>query len=833
MFLIFTDGFIKDLVVLILITILIGSALCGALAAAADAYFGDTVNGLIGDVGEYDLILHIRKDMKDTVAAELQKYLDARFNGGTFKEGPTVAGKSNFFITLPENAKNRNAMENLGTYFQDIPGNSGYTVMLEPRITLRGTEGNISEFLINEIEQIPGVRFAFRRGSSVDVVLDSMDYSGSVKKRIKELLLRYKVVEVKFPLDEEIENSAAKAYDIKTEFKESLDIDVVLNINDASGDDELQSFVDTLSEMKRFLSHYSSRVYIQHLPGYDLGIGDRLILKGEDADDVIIEVTRTLAGESEGIIVRGDASNLPNYGTEDMVEANKLEANGGPGELVGMARVESPRHNLSYSIEESIKLLKELDAMTDEINGTVSRVVYVMEKYDETLAHLEEISALLKATNDQVVSSISGLDHLGSWEIKAHLENASKSIDATLNSIKEADRVKEEPETGNSSIYVMEEKLDELLRSNAGNASTPYYQRLLLLKKGLEVFKASKDGRISALGAILNTLDPVANSLMELKLSIEGLTANIDEMGSLTESGLKAKAALDNLASITDMTLLQLKAFDIWSVRENIRSISDDLQALRDSDVEAIIEQMEHIQKAMPQLRDEEITSSIKLLERYIDGQVISRDRLLFLIDGPVTKADAEKVVKRGMSGNERTNVSILAPAMIEPDVRSSVHHILREVRSSIAALLGIAFTIFILMVDHCQLMAVMKRLRARSRHNKWKVWRFMPDESFIYGGAVGAFILISIFFITGAKVPLLNNVHVILIGAILGTIASLLAERFSPANEEELMAGEALGLSYLDILREIVIPSGRPGLLYYLNSKRFIFKDKPFPVGG
>ena len=60
----FRDGFYKDLVILLVITILLGAGFSQGIAWAIDAYFGDTLDQMIGEYGEYDLILHIRDEAK-------------------------------------------------------------------------------------------------------------------------------------------------------------------------------------------------------------------------------------------------------------------------------------------------------------------------------------------------------------------------------------------------------------------------------------------------------------------------------------------------------------------------------------------------------------------------------------------------------------------------------------------------------------------------------------------------------------------------------------------------------------------------------------------------
>ena len=43
--------------------------------------------------------------------------------------------------------------------------------------------------------------------------------------------------------------------------------------------------------------------------------------------------------------------------------------------------------------------------------------------------------------------------------------------------------------------------------------------------------------------------------------------------------------------------------------------------------------------------------------------------------------------------------------------------------------------------------------------------------------------------------------------------------------SEDEILAGQSLGMSFEEIMREIVIPGARPGLLQRLNRRRLKFK--------
>ena len=81
MFKFFRDGFFRDYIILILVTIIVGAAVSSGAAWAVDSYFGDTIQDVIGDNGEYDLILHVREASKEAALRELERIADQQFKG--------------------------------------------------------------------------------------------------------------------------------------------------------------------------------------------------------------------------------------------------------------------------------------------------------------------------------------------------------------------------------------------------------------------------------------------------------------------------------------------------------------------------------------------------------------------------------------------------------------------------------------------------------------------------------------------------------------------------------------------------------------------------------
>jgi hypothetical protein len=197
------DSFQRDILSLLLVSVMIGSLVATSVSYGANAFFSQTLSKLVGDYGQYDVIIQVREEVKDDTAVQIQKIINDVFPGAQMKEGPTVTGKTVFYVTLPDQYKTKQTYEDLDKTFGSIPGGGSVGVMTEPRLTIRGVPEGAKNMLIDRIMQMDGVRFAFRDGGSIGVVLLSLDKTPAITTQINDLLKQYQVVEISFPVGSE------------------------------------------------------------------------------------------------------------------------------------------------------------------------------------------------------------------------------------------------------------------------------------------------------------------------------------------------------------------------------------------------------------------------------------------------------------------------------------------------------------------------------------------------------------------------------------------------------------------------------------------------------
>ena len=270
----------------------------------------------------------------------------------------TVAGQANFFLSLPPELRNRGILEGLGGIVGDLPGYSGLTYIIEPAITINSVHPGVRSELWEKMEQIPGVDFIFRQGNNLLVLLDSVDCAPQVSQALEELLAGYQVLEVRLPIGYAAQDVEALSEQVRAGIARELGPRVLKDVTFARQGEDTQSFLKALAEMRRFLLSYAAKVDI-HLEGdAPLWVGDSVIVPGVD-DPIVVEVTEVSGSLARGVITKGDLRGVPQL----VQTGRRLLASGEEGPEVGRVEIRNERLQLIQTIDESLILVGELDAL--------------------------------------------------------------------------------------------------------------------------------------------------------------------------------------------------------------------------------------------------------------------------------------------------------------------------------------------------------------------------------------------------------------------------------------------------------------------------------------
>ncbi len=753
------NSFYRDIIVLLTISVLLGSGLAGAVSLAADTYFSKTVASLVGDYGEYDIVIQTREEMREDAAVQIKKIISEAFPGAKYKEGPTITGKTSFFIGLPDQYKTKKIYEELGKTFGSIPGGGGVGVMTEPRLTVRGVPEGAKSMVIDQIAAMEGVRFAFRDGSSIGVVLTTATKASMISSNIEKMLAQYQVLEISFPVGSEPDNPIRMGEKIADSLQKEFKLQVAKNVSVDGRNDDMTYMVSTMMEMKRFLSAYASTVSIKVTPDTQLVKGDNVLLK----DNVLVEITAVRSdGTAEGIIIRGDAANITDFTGYKMVK-------GEIGPAVGTAIVQNPRAQFSNALKETVKLTAQIPGFATDAREMSSVAVSALNNYGESIKAIDSTLDGLQAAGAAIQTATSGLANLDTSALQTQLNNSSQAMGGLINT--------------------------------------------------LQVAKLINQDVSSSLSGLTNA-----------QQNLDSLSAGLQALDRVSADARRAQSTINNIVTNGQTTMAKLKAFDVNGARSNLLSIQGRLAKVDELNIPLITAQLNYLAVAVPNLKDEEINRSTAILDKYISGQVIPGARIQILTTSKLSADTALPIVSKQV-GHANASVYSAALGVIEPDARTELFSILNEVRAIMAGMTAMIVTVLLLVLDHTAIMTVIRRKRMQkipaAKGFKKRIAAaaaaVMAAEK-QYGMAVGAIMLSAMFALAKANIPYLNFIGVPLIGALLGLIIAHYAERISPVAQEEMMAGEALGLSVDDIMREIVIPGARPGLLQKLNSRKVKF---------
>lgn len=664
------DGFYRNILVVIITSILLGTLVTIASSGAMDKYFGDFVSGLIGDVGEYDIIVHANAEMAEAAEKELQKGMDTEFPGARVKKGVTVAGNANFLVYLPERYRTREGLESFPGAIRDLPGSNGYTVMIEPRLTIRTTVPQVREYLLEKVSSIEGVKFAYINRGSIEVILNSEEDMPVVEQETNELLGDMKLVQIR--LDDSFDSTM-----VSQDLSQRLGENLVRDVSNPKTTSEQKILQKGLRQMRNILELYPSN--------------DSVVGKINDLADVLDKLQSPLS--------------------------------------------EDALYTLMSSLDEQV--ISALDVL---------EAARIYEMVDSVSTRLLEIRTSREYEN------------LFSGEIET-LSDVLSSISEQLET------------TGDA----------------AGLESSPWLEKHLEeVKQGIDTLsRRAENTRQELLGQI----GPVIEDTSRADEFIESFTQVIQKIDQLESSrGLPEEVYHDSINQLQE--IIKGSTGDIGRIASSVRQLADTLPAMSEKERNNLIQT--------------------------IDGMLAqddNDDKLLVLVNNSISDNEIQSVVSAA-SGSDST-VVVSAAGIVESSIRGIVYRIIGETRSIVSALIALVITGMLLAVDHSSVMSTAKtlsRLKGRGVSNR---------ATALYGMAVGSIMFALIYAMSAASIPYFGPLHICITGAILGLVAALLSEKLCPTNEDEIAAGLSLGLSVSEVMEEIVIPTGRPGLMQYLISRK------------
>lgn len=827
------DSFYKDLMVWFLVSVILASLFAAGLSALTDQYFGRAIAGIIGDSGQYDLLFEVRKDLKNASLKQVKQTVAEHFPGALIHEGVSIANKSTFFITFPTRFRTKNTFSNLEYYFGNLPGGAGYTIMTEPRLTVTGIPGGVYDQIIREFEAVRGVRFAFQDGNCIEVFLQKAGDSPAVTAGVRQVLRGYQTLEVRFPADFKSQDTVAMGKNLTQALAGKDGIRYIRDVTMGDQSDDYQALLSTLSEMKRFLLAYAGQVVIHPLPGVKLNVGDRLAMAGGyqgpirpgmllRPEQVVVKVM-SVQPQIKGIIIQGDGSQIK----ED--NAYLLQIGDKMGRIGATTTVDSQKDQLMHALDQGVILLSHAKNSALDLVGTSDRAKQTVAAASNIRSSIIKAQSMLDRTRKSMKTLTSAETQRRLNSLASVLSGIGGDLQYLSKNLTRVRVVEGRLQKAVSSVRSVQYLMNLGLVKMPG-ASGDINGRVDGLGQNLDQAITSLDERAQTMDDFINRFNPLVSVLLSWQNKANQVAQEIHHFSGMINQG-QTSDMLAQMTGVTQDTLQAIDSLDFTSINQDLTRTSQQLLALNKIDMNAIINQMEQVRSSLPRLMDDELGRSVELIDRYLAGEVVPGEYIqLFTNSGTDLKTLQSDVRKELQSPG--VSVSVLPAGNIELNIRGEVVQILREVRGVIAALAVFILFILFFLLDQSAVMAVLKREElvasemapGGSGHHRGRgLWGWLPG--YLYSIILGGVWMTLTFLISGAKIPYLPWPFLTLIGGLLGLAAFALADRIYQLDMDEVMAGQSLGLSLTAIMREIVVPSGRPGLMQIMNARRMVMR--------
>ena len=815
------ESFLKDLLIWFLVSLIVASLLSAAGGALADRYFSRAVSGIIGEAGEYDLLFQVRSDLQEAAFSRLEEIITENFPGSVLKAGVRVAGQSTIFVGLAPQYRTKDVFNNLRLYFQDIPGNSGYSLMTEPRLTLSGIPGQVHDVFIREAERIPGVVFAFSESGRIQVLFRHRRDEEKVKKELEKLLKDYCLIEVGFAGEPATEGRTSKG--LVDHLAGKAGISYIRDVSTEESGDQ-QALLATMAEMKRFLLSFAGQVKVEPEPGCRLAEGTLLILQGKAGTPlekgepvkpghVVVKLVKLegeveAEGELTGVVVQGETSWIKNR------QAFFLTGGGTSGQKIGapaaVVTPENPREKLHAALEEAGAILGQLN----DLQNLSAQAEAVLTTAETIQTALTTVDSVFSGPEGKTARELAKLAHLFAG-IGEELEIMAN----TLARLRYFERRLEDAVTGLEGLHLLVRLgiLPELpgVYGDLG-------RKINVLDGQMEQVVETLRRHARALDDFINRFNPLVRTLMawrEQSLAISDSLATFHGLAGEDGSGL---------AELTAESLEAFAQLDSSGLRTEIDTLANGLGG-EGLDFGMVLEQLKGFEEALPRMEDEEIGRTLSLLDGYLGGETASGETIRVFVNSGHNEAKVHKAIKEYFTADP-VEIEVLPSGVIQPDIRGELTRLLQDIRGVVAALLVVIFGLLTLLLDQAPVMSAFHHMALvfplatgeKTEIKRVFYHRLLPRLYALVSGGLWFWL---VYHLSGAHIPYLSGKDFLIAGALLGCGFFLAAEKFHRLNLEEITAGCSLGLSFTSIMREIVIPAGRPGLLQFLNRWKMVMK--------
>ncbi len=252
-------------------------------------------------------------------------------------------------------------------------------------------------------------------------------------------------------------------------------------------------------------------------------------------------------------------------------------------------------------------------------------------------------------------------------------------------------------------------------------------------------------------------------------------------------------------------------AVDVETLRKGLDAISARLESLEDLDLHQAASALRELATALPEVDPEASARMLAVIDALLQQSPQDPQRLLLMARGVSDVRELQRIVET--AAGDAVRVYVQSAGVVQPDPRTAMLQLLIGARRAATILGALLLFLLVYVFDATTLLSFARRCAEVRGESRLKT----GAEVALWGGLFGAVTFGGMVWLASGS-ELIRFSLTLLAGAAMGALLSLASERLGGVERAPFLAALSLGVAEPDLVREVIIPAGRPGILYWLT---------------
>lgn len=259
---------------------------------------------------------------------------------------------------------------------------------------------------------------------------------------------------------------------------------------------------------------------------------------------------------------------------------------------------------------------------------------------------------------------------------------------------------------------------------------------------------------------------------------------------------------------------------DVEALRAGINQLTQQLAFLSELDLGDLALSLRQLEGAIGGIDQDTLNQAMATLDRLIDLEGGTQAGVELLVEGRVPRDRLVHAVQSAPGLRTDSGVFVRPAGVVEADARTALMLIVDQARHVIVVLVALLYTMLLFFLDAATLLSFIgTHVEQKGR------WRWTRQVAIGVEGGLWFALTMSLALVFAGGV--VSAAGVATGSFLIGMVMSWAAHRLSPIDREQLEAALSLGMPTPAILRRVVIPAARPGVLWWQSRFAWAMRER------